>query len=359
MEASNRYGDLDAIINQVFAEVEESTTETEADAGTQETDPVEEAEVEEVEESTDEVEEDDESEVESSDDETPESDDAESKDEADEDKGTEDVLSQMVTVKVNGREAQIPVAEAIKGYQMAASANRKFEEAAALRKQAQEAVEFRETFENLWQSDPAKLLGHFVTVADDPNAVVEAVLLQAAATGKLNPAIAEALGITDEASQKLAIQYQRERLEAERAQLEYQRQVASISEDDIPDEHGYTVNDYRVAIDEIVRVAGLQNAPADEKRAVVEAVFEHGDEIGVSNPFLAYASWRDNQARKEVERSKRAKKAVAKVAPATKTSAALAPKGQVQHSPTVPTMDTSQDAAAWALSEIERKYGTL
>lgn len=356
MEASNRYGDLDAIIEQVFAEVEESAPETEADAGTQELDPVEEAEVEEVVESEDE---DDETEVESSDDETPESDEAEPEGKADEDKGTDDVLSQLVTVKVNGREAQIPVAEAVKGYQMAAAANKKFEEAATLRKQAQEAIEFRETFESLWQQEPAKLIGHFVTVADDPNRIVEAVLLQAAATGKLNPAISEALGITEETSERLALQYQRERLEAERAQLEYQQQVANISEDDIPDEHGYTVNDYRVAIDEIVRVAGLENASADEKRAVVQAVFQHGDEIGVSNPFLAYASWRDAQVRLEVERSKRAKKAVAKVAPATKTSAALAPKGQVQHSPTVPSMDTSQDAAAWALSEIERKYGTL
>lgn len=356
MEASNRYGDLDAIISQVFAEVEESDLETDDTDGN----PTEDLEVEAAEEEVVESEdEDDESEVESSDDETPESDEAESQDEADEDKGTDDVLSQLVTVKVNGREAQIPVAEAVKGYQMAAAANKKFEEAAILRREAQEALEFRETFEGLWQSDPAKLLGHFVTVADDPNAVVEAVLLQAAATGKLNPAIAEALGITDETSQRLALQYQRERLDAERAQLEYQRQVASISEDDIPDEHGYTVNDYRVAIDEIVSMAGLQSANPDEKRAVVEAVFQHGDQIGVSNPFLAYASWREAQARQEVERSKRARKAVAKVAPATKTSAALAPKGQVQHSPTVPSMDTSQDAAAWALSEIERKYGAL
>jgi hypothetical protein len=356
MEASNRYGDLDSIISQVFGEVEESELEADETEGN----PVEGLDVaDDVEEVVESADENDESEVESSDDETPESDEAESQDEADEDKGTDDVLSQLVTVKVNGREAQIPVAEAIKGYQMAASANKKFEEAAVLRKEAQEALEFRETFDNLWQSDPAKLLGHFVTVADDPNAIVEAVLLQAAATGKLNPAIAEALGITDETSQKLALQYQRERLEAERAQLEYQRQVASISEDDIPDEHGYTVNDYRVAIDEIVKMAGLQNAGPDDKRSIVEAVFQHGDQIGVSNPFLAYASWRDAQARQDVERSNRAKKAVAKVAPATKTSAALAPKGQVQHSPTVPSMGTSQDAASWALSEIERKYGAL
>lgn len=356
METNNRYGDLDAIIEKVFAKVEESAPETDADAGKPEEAPEEEAEVKDVVESVDES---DETEAKSSDDEALESDEATSKDEADEDKETDDVLSQMVTVKVNGREAQIPVAEAVKGYQMAAAANKKFEEAAVLRKEATEAIEFRETFENLWQSDPAKLLGHFVTVADDPNAVVEAVLLQAAATGKLNPAIAEALGITDETSQRLALKYQRERLDAERAQLEYQRQISSISEDDIPDEHGYTVNDYRVAIDEIVNIAGLQNANPDEKRLVVEAVFKHGDQIGVSNPFLAYASWRDTQARQEVERSKRARKAVAKVAPATKTSAALAPKGQVQHSPTVPSMDTSQEAATWALAEIERKYGTL
>jgi len=357
MEASNRYGDLDAIIEQVFSSVPdtESVPETEADAGKPAEAPVEEAKVEEVAEAEAEG---DTTEDESSDDESSESDAVEAEAETGEGE-TADVLSQLVTVKVNGREQQIPVEQAVKGYQMAAAANQKFEEAAKLRKEAAEAVEFRETFESLWSQEPAKLISHFVSVADDPNPIVEAVILQAAATGRLNPDVAEALGITKDVSERLSLNFQREQVEAQRAALQRQQELANISPDEIPDEHGYTVNDYRVAIDEIVKVAGLEDASADERRAVVEAVFAHGDSVGIVNPFLAYASWRDTQARQEVERSKRAKKAVAKVAPATRTSAALSPKGQVQHTPTIPTMNTTQDAAAWALQELERQYGAL
>jgi hypothetical protein len=356
MEASNRYGDLDAIINQVFAEVEESVPETEADAGKPEEAPVEEANVEEVVEAEAES---NETEEESSDDEPSESDEVEPEGEAKEGETGDEVLSKLVTVKVNGKEEQIPVEQAIKGYQLASAANQKFEEAAKLRKEAAEAVEFRETFDSLWQREPAKLVGHFVSIADDPNPIVEAVILQAAATGKLNPEIAEALGITNEMSERLSLNYQKQRIDEERAALQRQQELSNINPDDIPDEHGYTVNDYRVAIEEIVKVAGLEKASGDERRAVVEAVFAHGDSVGITNPFLAYASWRDSETRKEVERSKRAKKAVAKVAPATRTSAALSPKGQVQHTPTVPVMNSTQDAAAWALQELERQYGTL
>lgn len=369
MEQSNRYGDLDSIVDQLFGTQDEPATEeqpaAETDAGKPEEAPQNVEAVEEVEEADEATE--DSSEEAPSDGET-EEEDTDTAEESDEDESVESnedsedetsFLKKLVTVKVNGEEMQVPVEQAVKGYQLAAAANKKFEEAAEIRKEAAEAVEFRETFDRLWQSDQKELISHFVSIADDVNEIVEAVILQAAALGKLSPAIAEALEITPEVSERLAMQRQREQLESERRMLQAQKQAASVNPDEIPDEHGYTVADYRAAIDEIVKVAGLTEATPDERRALIETVFEHGDKVGITNPYLAYASYRDATARKEVERSNRAKKAVAKVASTTKTSAALSPKGQVQHTPTAPAMKSTADAAAWALQELERQVGAL
>lgn len=373
MEKSNRYGDLDAIVDQIFGNPEtpqdEETKEVqpaaETETGKPEEAPQEVEATEAVEESV-EVSEDGSEETPSdgeSDEETTEV--AEESDEDESVESTEDsedeksFLQKLVTVKVNGEEMQVSVEQAVKGYQLAAAANKKFEEAATIRKEAAEAVEFRETFDRLWSSDQKELVSHFVSIADDVNEIVEAVILQAAAMGKLSPAIAEALEITPEVSERLAMQRQREQLESERLALQAQKQASNVNPDEIPDEYGYTVADYRAAIDEIVKVAGLSEASPEERRALIETVFKHGDEAGITNPYLAYASYRDSKARKEVERSNRAKKAVAKVASTTKTSAALSPKGQVQHTPTAPAMKSTADAAAWALQELERQVGAL
>jgi hypothetical protein len=358
---SDRYGDLDQIIDQVYNQSNEAeisdevveTDETEDVAGT----PVgelEEVEVEEVEsvEDTDEV---DETEVET-DDKSDDESDVETEDvDAD---GDQSWMSKLVTVKVNGEEMQVSVDQAIRGFQIASAANAKFEEAAKIRREAQESVEFRQNFEDLWSSDPSEVIAHFVSIAPDPNALVEAAVLRAAALGKLNPQVAEALGLTEQVSQELSMQYQRQQLEQERAALESQRQVPADPET-VPDEHGFTVADYRSAITEIVKVAGLDEATAEEKRAYVEQVFRHGDENDIKNPYLAFAAYQRAEARLDAERTKRVQKAVQKVAPATKTAAALNPKGQVQHSPTAPVINSSADAAEWALEEIQRKYGAL
>jgi hypothetical protein len=373
MEKSNRYGDLDAIVDQIFG-----TPETPQVEAAKEVQPAAETEAGKPEEAPQEVEATEavEEAVEASEDgseETPS--DGESEEEAtdvaeqsDEDESAESTkvsedensfLQKLVTVKVNGEEMQIPVDQAVKGYQLAAAANKKFEEAATIRKEAAEAVDFRETFDRLWASDQKQLVSHFVSIADDVNGIVEAVILQAAAMGKLSPSIAEALEITPEISERLAMKHQREQLANERLALQAERQAANVNQDEIPDEYGYTVADYRTAIDEIVKVAGLTEASPDERRALIETVFKHGDDTGITNPYLAYASYQSSQARKEVERSNRAKKAVAKVAKTTKTSAALSPKGQVQHTPTAPVMKSTADAAAWALQELERQVGAL
>ena len=369
MEQSNRYGDLEAIVDEIFKPTDEKPAEeqpaAETDTGTPVEAPQEVEAVEEVEEAatatedgSEETPSDGESEEEST--ETAEnSDEDESVETTDSSEDENSFLQRLVTVKVNGEEMQIPVEQAVKGFQLATAANKKFEEAATIRKEAAEAVDFRETFDRMWQSDQKELISHFVSISDDVNGIVEAVILKAAALGKLSPEIAEALQITPEVSQRLSLQHQREQLESERRSLEAQRQTTNVDPDTVPDEHGYTVADYRAAIDEIVNVAGLTQATAEERRALIESVFQHGDKVGITNPYLAYASYRDALARKEVERSNRAKKAVAKVASTTKTSAALSPKGQVQHTPTTPAMNSTADAAAWALQELERQIGAL
>lgn len=370
MEPSNRYGDLEQIVDEIFGDSEESnqveaTEEVQPEADENVGKPT----VAPQDESNEAVEElansEDESEESSLDEETLEekTDTAEDSDEdesVNENSGEDDeFLERLVTVKVNGEEMQIPVSQAVKGFQLAAAANQKFEEAAKVRKEAAEAVDFRETFDRLWGEDQKTLISHFVSISDDINGVVEAVILQAAALGKLSPEIAEALQITPEVSQRLAIQHQREQLEKEKQSLQAQRAAANVDPDTVPDEHGYTVQDYRNAIAEIVNISGLGEAPVEERKALVEAVFKHGDDKGITNPYLAYASYREASARREVERSARAKKAVAKVSSNTKTSAALSPKGQVQHTPTAPVMNSTADAATWALQELERKHGAL
>lgn len=370
MESSNRYGDLESIVDEIFGGNDEQPSETpveNAEVGTPDVEPVEEVEDEVVDETNGDVS--DDSIEESPSDGEDLVDDTDVAEESDEDEPVEedetdepeadDLLSKLVTVKVNGEEMQVSVEQAVKGYQMAAAANAKFEEAAQVRKEAAEAVDFRETFDRMWSSDQSELISHFVSIADDVNDVVEAVILRAAALGKLSPQIAEALQITPEVSQRLSLAHQQEQLERERKQIAEEREKANINPDEVPDQHGFTVVDYRNAIDEMVKLAGMENATVDERKAFVQQVFEYGDRQGIVNPYLAFASYREHTARKEVERSNRAKKAVAKVSSNTRTSAALSPKGQVQHAPTTPVLSNTADAAAWALQELERQHGAL
>lgn len=284
-----------------------------------------------------------------------EEDDEESDDEdedVDEEDGS-DLLSELVTVKVNGEEMQVTVEQAVKGYQLASAANAKFEEAAELRRASQEAVEFKESFDTLWSSNQKDLVSHFVTIADDPNEIVEELILRVAAAGKLNPRVAEALGIDEPTQKQLSVRYEKEALEQERAAAEAQRQQPAPQ----VDEHGYSVEDYQRAISDMLTASDMTKANADEQRAFVERVFKHGDENGITNPYLAYAKYREDEVRKEFKRSDRASKAVRKVSSSAKASSSLSPQGTRQHSPTKPKFETSEDAAAWALAEVEKKYG--
>lgn len=355
-----RYGDLDSIIEQVYGE-EESTpqveeenvevdevaddvdTETESDVeidGQPEEGPDEDYAEEEDDEDSE-----DESELEDLETDTVDEDDSEDAD---------DLLSQMVTVKVNGEEMQVTVDQAVKGYQLASAANARFEEAAQLRETSREAVEFKESFDELWDAKPDELIGYLVEQATDPNTLVEAAILRAASLGKLSPDVAEALGITDEVRDRLALKYEREQLASERAALEQQRTA-----DDGPDEYGYTTDDYRSAFAEMLQASSLTEADPDEQRQFIEAVLDHGDQAGIHNPYLAYASYREAEVRRQLERTERAAKAVKKVTKETKAAAGLAPRGRVQHSPTKPQINSTADAAEWALAELENKYGSL
>jgi hypothetical protein len=353
-EDNDRYGNLDSIIDQVYGEAEEAQPAAETDDEGQ----PDEAPEDEVVETDDEPDGEQPEEEVADDDIEPSDDDAEDVAEDEEtDDVKDDLYSKLVTVKVNGEEMQVSVEQAVKGYQLTAAANARFEEAARVRREAEDSVEFKDTFESLWEQDQTKLVAHFVSIADNPQEVVEAIILHAAATGALSPQVADALGITPEVSSQLALKHQREQLEAEREALRAQHEAANVDPNSVPDQHGFTVLDYRNAIVEIVKVAGLDSAPAEEQRVFVQEVFRHGDDNDIRNPYLAFAAYRDATARKEAERSKRVAKAVSKVAPATKAAAALSPKGQVSHSPTAPVINSSADAAEWALEEIQRKYG--
>lgn len=359
---SPTYGDLEAIIDQVYGEEASPADETAPGEGDEIA-----AEDQEADEAT-EAGQPDEAPAEETDDadndelaeEAPEEE-ADDTDEP-EDEGVEpessDLLDQLVTVKVNGEEMQVTVAQAVKNYQLAAAANARFEEAAKIRDDAREAVEFQQSFNNLWDSNPGDLVGYLVAQATDPNALVEAAILRAASLGKLDPQVAEALGLTDDVRQQLTLKYEREQLAQERASLAQEREASTASEN-APDEYGYTADDYRAAFTEMLNVAELSDATEDEQRTFIEAVLDHGDAKGIHNPYLAFASYREAEVRRQLERTERAAKAVSKVTKETKTAAALAPKGRVQHAPTRPQIDTPADAAEWALAEIEKKYGAL
>jgi hypothetical protein len=358
---SPRYGDLDTIIDQVYGEedtseaVEQEDETVEVDDVNDDVEPETESEVDEAGQSEEDPGEEpiDDEDDEDSNDET-ELEDSET-DEVEEDEGeADDLLSQLVTVKVNGEEMQVTVDQAVKGYQLASAANARFEEAAEIREQSREAVDFKESFDTLWDSDPSELVSYLVAQASDPNALVEAAILRAAALGKLSPDVAEALGITSEVSDRLAVKYERQQLESERAALEQSRTA-----DDGPDEYGYTSDDYRSAFTEMLQASGMTEADPEAQRQFIESVLDHGDQAGIHNPYLAYASYRESEVRRQLERTERAAKAVKKVTKETKAAAGLAPRGRVQHSPTKPQINTTADAAEWALAEVENKYGSL
>jgi hypothetical protein len=359
--------ELEAIIDKVFpeentdefgaSEVEEVVEDEEIvdedseaiDDGQSDEDPEveEEAETDESEEELEdeEFEDDDEDEEVLEDDE-----DTEDEDEDDD----SDLLAELVTVKVNGEEMQVTVEQAVKGFQLASAANAKFEEASQLRKASQEAVEFKEAFDGLWSTNQTELVSHFVSIADDPNSVVEDLILRVAATGKLNSRIAEALGIDETTQKQLSVKYETEALENERAAAAAEREQQLAPQ---VDEHGYSVEDYQRAITDMLEASDMAKATEAEKRGFVEAVFKHGDDNGITNPYLAYAKYREDEVRKELKRTTRANKAVRKVSSSAKASSNLSPQGTRQHTPTKPKFETSEDAAAWALSEVEKKYG--
>lgn len=262
------------------------------------------------------------------------------------------VLSELVTVKVNGEDMQITVDQAVKGYQLAAASNARFEEAARIREEAAGAIEFAQGFEAAWTSDPAQLISHFVSQVEDPNPIVEAVILRAAATGKLSANVAEALGLDQETSERLALKFEREELERQKAEI---RQ----DDEDVPDEHGLTREDYANAFREILHTEGLDESEPEAKQEFLRKILEHGDNEGIANPLLAYASFQRQEARRQSERQARAKRAVKKVTKESATAAALAPKGRVQHAPTETEAQSTADAAAAAIAELEKKYGAL
>jgi hypothetical protein len=206
------------------------------------------------------------------------------------------------TVKVNGSEREVTADELIASYQKATAADEKFRAAADKERELDDYVTFATGFAEAMQDNPAELLAEYAELADDPNAVIVAIVERVAASGKLHPQLAEALGVDDRVVADARAKYAEQRAAAAEAR------VAEVNAER-PDDWGYTPSQYQDILSEILTAAGLGAAGLEQQRAFVAELAQFRAEQNIANPYLAYAQMRE--ARLSVSASEAAAAAAA------------------------------------------------
>jgi hypothetical protein len=148
----------------------------------------------------------------------------------------EGTASKYVRVKVDGEEHEVPVSEALQGYQRQADYTRKTQEAAQLREQAREALQLQQAF----QVDPGLTVQ---VLARNAGVSVEDFLgmtprQQQAATAAVEDEYADPLekAIAVERQERLALQQRLDQREADdflRAQIQGLKQTYQIGDDEV------------------------------------------------------------------------------------------------------------------------------
>lgn len=116
-----------------------------------------------------------------------------------------DFLSEKVVVKVDGKESEITVKEALEGYQRREDYTRKTQELSEARQAfEQEIQEYSETLENVaafetsWADDPAGVISRMASGTDNPTQALVLTIKNLAAQNLLEKDFLDIFGITKE-----------------------------------------------------------------------------------------------------------------------------------------------------------------
>jgi hypothetical protein len=276
---------------------------------------------------------------------------ADNEDDDEEDDGDEpDPLAQEFTATVDGVKVTVTAKQLVDSYQSQAASTKRFQEAARMRQEAEEAVAFATEFSEDWNSDPAHVLATLYEQIDARSrGDVFVKLLETAIA--LDPKLAEQMGVDDAEVQRVRLAHQGRMLDRDRKALEKERQAnAKPDPSTVPDEKGFTQAQYASMFADIIDAAELTNASVDDKRALIKSVLEYADQHNIANPLSAYARFERERAKSTAAKQTITKKAVTKAS--TKTSAALAPKSKAAQSEGTPVVSSFDDAARVAVAQI-------
>lgn len=298
-------------------------------------------------------------------DDTPAEDETDTPVEETDDAPVEDAASDeapTLTVKVDGADVVLPVEEVVRGYQHAKAANARFEEAAAIRKEAEQAVSFTQTFLQGMDTEPDVVLTRIAAQMKDPRKALDAVLKVVDRAVGTWPELAEHLGYGDNPEAVVAAQRRAMTSERDEARQDAEDKArAETAAAQAPDTHGYTPAENAAFADQILEAAGLTDADQDTQLALIREVVEYRTANAVRNPVTAYVQMVRAQAKPTAE----VVEAVAKAASATAAAAVAKPvkpapgakrtvgsqKGVAPKKVALGTVSNSRDAATAAVEE--------
>lgn len=234
-----------------------------------------------------------------------------------------EAIPQSHIVKINGVEHQVEYDELVRGYQTMRAANEKFEAAASKEKELNEYVEFGQNFVTTLKESPAELFSEYIELVEEPNEVIAALIERVAALGKLHPTIAEAFGITETEALRAQAEFQTTKRQQLEAQINRDPEVER-------DQFGYSADDYREIIPELVVAAGIADSDPAVQQAFFQSFGEYRTNKQIANPYLALAQMQREQMAAKADATataaaKAVQQATKKRIPAASTSAGQVP----------------------------------
>lgn len=229
---------------------------------------------------------------------------------------------QTHTVKINGVEHQVEYDELVRGYQTMRAANEKFEAAASKEKELNEYVEFGQNFVSTLKESPAELFSEYIELVEEPNQVIAALIERVAALGKLHPSLAEAFGITETDALRAQAEFQTHKREQLEAQINRDPEVER-------DQFGYSADDYRGIIPELVVAAGIADADPATQQAFFQSFGEYRTNKQIANPYLALAQMQREQMAAKADATANAAAKAVQQATKKRIPAASTSSGQV------------------------------
>lgn len=315
---------------------------------------------------TDEVDETEEVDGTEADDETEgdESEDATSDDDGEEDDGEEESTDDEVDldqtfIGPDGEETTLR--ELFDSKERRAVSTQRFQQAAELKKEAEqlraeaeEATAFVENLAAAWGEDPTVVLSDFFEQAVSPEgktdrkAVRELLVQMQIVALRLDPDLADDLGIDEDQLQQLLVGDERKRLERERKALQSEKERSKPKPEPVAtDPFGVPVPELQESLVEILKDEGIAPEDKDGIESFLNELLAFRNEHQIRDINSAHRRFNKERAAR-AEAAKKITKKVVKKASQT-PAAALAPKGKATHEETAPIGLSVREAALRAV----------